>query len=63
MFELNLSSVKQVTGAGVCEGSFRLAGAIIGAGIGGYVSGGFGAAAGFSFGQQVGVWAGDMFCS
>ncbi|WP_172591703.1 hypothetical protein [Shewanella xiamenensis] len=63
MEEIKNEQLEQVNGGGICEGTVRLAGGIIGAGVGGYISGGFGAAAGFAFGQQGGVWLGDMICS
>lgn len=52
-----------VSGAGWCEAGFMAIGGIAGAAIGGYLSGGFGAAGGFSLGVTLGQDVGDMVCT
>ncbi|WKE65908.1 hypothetical protein PVT67_01210 [Gallaecimonas kandeliae] len=63
MQEIKLEKLQDIQGGSFCEGTTRLAGALIGGAIGGYFSGGFAAATGVGIGEQIGAWAGDMVCS
>ena len=62
-FELNEDEIAAVSGAGWCEAGFMALGGIAGAAVGGYLTGGFGAAGGFSLGVTLGQDVGDMVCS
>lgn len=55
--------IKLVAGGGWCEAGFMAVGGILGAGVGGYFSGGLAAAGGFSLGVTLGQDLGQMICS
>ena len=62
MITLTEDEISTVSGAGVCEGTTRLVGGVIGAGIGGAASGGLAAAGGFAAGVTIGGWVSNMVC-
>lgn len=63
IMELSEAEIARVCGSGWCEAGWMTVGGIAGAGIGGAISGGWGAAAGFSFGVSIGQDLGEAFCS